>query len=252
MKFITIFIVLSGIFCVIFAADDRGENIPDTFVDVTEVVPYVLLEIRYATPHNFAGTPIDGYDAPKCYLTIEAAEALRNVQIELMSLGLSLKIYDGYRPQRAVDHFVRWAKALDDTLMKTEFYPDVEKRRLFRDGYIASQSGHSLGSTVDLTIVAMPPAAQPEYSPGDSLCDCRAEKSQRFPDNGLDMGTNWDCFDPLSHTANPEIGGQQRANRLLLKSLMEKYGFRNYSKEWWHFTLKDEPFPDTYFDFVVR
>lgn len=167
-------------------------------------------------------------------------------------MGLSLKIYDAYRPQRAVDHFVRWAKDLSDTLMKAAFYPDVEKSRLFAEGYIASRSGHSRGSTVDITIVPLPASPPSAYSPGDSLCDCRAQLSRRFPDNSLDMGTAWDCFDPLSHTANPEIGGQQRANRLLLKTLMEKHGFRNYEKEWWHFTLVNEPFPDTYFDFVVE
>jgi D-alanyl-D-alanine dipeptidase len=225
---------------------------PAEFVDIKSIVPDILLDLRYATSHNFVGKPIEGYRAPVCYVTRSAAEALREVQKELLSMGLSLKIYDAYRPQRAVDHFVRWANELSDTLMKAEFYPDVDKKRLFADGYIASRSGHSRGSTVDLTIVPLPAAPPATYHPGDSLCDCRAPLSQRFPDNSLDMGTGWDCFDPLSHTANPQISGQQRANRLLLKTLMEKHGFRNYEKEWWHFTLVNEPFPDTYFDFVVE
>ena len=225
---------------------------PAEFVDIQQIIPDILLDLRYATSYNFVGKPIDGYRAPVCYVTRSTAEALREVQKELALMGLSLKIYDAYRPQRAVDHFVRWAKDLSDTLMKAAFYPDVDKSRLFAEGYIASRSGHSRGSTVDITIVPLPASPPSAYSPGDSLCDCRAQLSRRFPDNSLDMGTAWDCFDPLSHTANPEIGGQQRANRLLLKTLMEKHGFRNYEKEWWHFTLVNEPFPDTYFDFVVE
>lgn len=225
---------------------------PAEFVDIQQIIPDILIDLRYATSYNFVGKPIDGYRAPVCYVTRSTAEALREVQKELAPMGLSLKIYDAYRPQRAVDHFVRWAKDLSDTLMKAAFYPDVEKSRLFAEGYIASRSGHSRGSTVDITIVPLPASPPSAYSPGDSLCDCRAQLSRRFPDNSLDMGTAWDCFDPLSHTANPEIGGQQRANRLLLKTLMEKHGFRNYEKEWWHFTLVNEPFPDTYFDFVVE
>jgi D-alanyl-D-alanine dipeptidase len=225
---------------------------PAEFVDIQQIIPDILLDLRYATSYNFVGKPIDGYRAPVCYVTRSTAEALREVQKELAPMGLSLKIYDAYRPQRAVDHFVRWAKDLSDTLMKAAFYPDVDKSRLFAEGYIASRSGHSRGSTVDITIVPLPASPPSAYSPGDSLCDCRAQLSRRFPDNSLDMGTAWDCFDPLSHTANPEIDGQQRANRLLLKTLMEKHGFRNYEKEWWHFTLVNEPFPDTYFDFVVE
>ena len=225
---------------------------PAEFVDIQQIIPNILIDLRYATFYNFVGKPIDGYRAPVCYVTRSTAEALREVQKELAPMGLSLKIYDAYRPQRAVDHFVRWAKDLSDTLMKAAFYPDVDKSRLFAEGYIASRSGHSRGSTVDITIVPLPASPPSAYSPGDSLCDCRAQLSRRFPDNSLDMGTAWDCFDPLSHTANPEIDGQQRANRLLLKTLMEKHGFRNYEKEWWHFTLVNEPFPDTYFDFVVE
>jgi D-alanyl-D-alanine dipeptidase len=225
---------------------------PAEFVDIKLVVPDIILDIRYATSHNFVGKPIDGYRAPVCYMTRNAAIALREVQKELIPMGLSLKIYDAYRPQRAVNHFVRWAKNLSDTTMKAEFYPGVDKRLLFTEGYIASRSGHSRGSTVDITIVPLPAAPPATYHQGDSLCDCRVQLAQRFPDNSLDMGTGWDCFDPLSHTVNPNIGGQQRANRLLLKTLMEKHGFRNYEKEWWHFTLINEPFPNTYFDFVVE
>jgi D-alanyl-D-alanine dipeptidase len=174
------------------------------------------------------------------------------VQKDLEPYSLSLKIYDCYRPQRAVNHFVRWATEIENTKTKKEFYPTVDKRNLFKDGYIDSKSGHSRGSTVDLTIVPSPVPIQPQYSPGQKLYECYLPAAKRFPDNSIDMGTGFDCFDELSHTANTNIGRQQKINRLLLKSLMEKHGFRNYDKEWWHFTLKNEPFPDTYFDFVIE
>jgi D-alanyl-D-alanine dipeptidase len=164
---------------------------------------------------------------------------------------MSLKIYDCYRPQRAVDHFVRWAKDIGDMRMKAEFYPDVDKKVLFKDGYIAEKSGHSRGSTVDLTIVRLPVPKQAEYTPGQPLKDCRLPEGKRFKDNGIDMGSGFDCFDPLSHTANPKAGSEQQKNRLLLKSIMEKNGFKNYENEWWHYTLKDEPFPKRYFDFPI-
>ena len=164
-------------------------------------------------------------------MTQETAQALKRIQSELSSFGLGLKIYDSYRPQRAVDHFVRWSKDTKDTEKKDEYYPHIEKESLFRDGYIASKSGHSRGSTVDLTIVSI-----------------------HQPDAGreIDMGSPFDFFDPKSWTKNPDISSHQRAGRLLLKTMMEKHGFLPYEKEWWHFTLGDEPYPNTYFDFPVE
>lgn len=246
MIFLAMVILLS------IARADNPAGMPAGFVDVQDVVPYVLVEMRYATPHNFVGSVIEGYEVPRCLLTREAAIALADVQDTLLRMGLCLKIYDAYRPQRAVDHFSRWAKALSDTAMKREFYPTIPKKRLFRDGYIASRSGHSRGSTLDLTIVPLPLREQPLFAPGDTLCECYLPAEGRFPDNSLDMGTGYDCFHERSHTANPDIDGQQRANRLLLKTLMEAHGFRNYSKEWWHYTLANEPYPDTYFDFSIN
>ena len=225
---------------------------PADIVDIERAVPGVVLDIRYHGPHNFVGAPIDGYQAPKCFLTRNAAEALAKVQGELKNFSLSLKIYDCYRPQRAVNHFVRWAKDINDIKTKEEFYPTVDKRYLFRDGYIAARSGHSRGSTVDLTIVPIPTPRQEPYSPGQSLTACFAPSDQRFRDNSIDMGTGFDCFHELSHPGNLKVGGQQRIHRLLLKTLMDKYGFKNYDKEWWHFTLRDEPYPNTYFDFPVK
>ena len=161
----------------------------------------------------------------------------------LLSKGYSLKVYDCYRPQRAVDHFVAWAKDLDDERMKDEFYPRVEKNRLFEDGYIAEKSGHSRGSTVDLTLVRLPAMPTRPYRPGEPLVPCFAPKDVRFPDNSIDMGTGYDCFDTLSHTLDPRIKGEQRANRLLLKNTLEKAGFTNLPEEWWHYTLKRRDLP---------
>jgi zinc D-Ala-D-Ala dipeptidase len=226
--------------------------LPAGFVDVGQAVPSLVLDIRYSGPHNFIGERIDGYNAPKCVLTKKTAEAIGKVQEELREFSLSLKIYDCYRPQRAVNHFVEWARKVDDTKMKKEFYPAVDKRNLFKDGYIADRSGHSRGSTVDLTIVPVPVPKQEDYVPGQKLRECYLPVGQRFGDNSIDMGTGFDCFDELAHPANSRVGVAQRMNRLLLKSLMEKHGFGNYDKEWWHFTLKAEPYPDTFFDFAVE
>ncbi|MEV7406984.1 M15 family metallopeptidase [Streptomyces althioticus] len=221
------------------------------FVALHSVDPTILHEIRYVTQHNFVGERIDGYRQPLCILTRPAAEALRTAQRRLLPQGYSLKVYDCYRPQRAVDHFVRWAEDLDDQTMKAEFYPNVDKTRLFADGYIAEKSGHSRGSTVDLTLVKLPAQPTRPYRPGEPLTPCFAPKDERFPDNSLDMGTGYDCFDTLSHTLDPRITGEQRANRTLLKSTLEDLGFVNLAEEWWHYTFKPEAYPDTYFDFPV-
>ncbi len=241
-------IILSLTLPLVAAAGDSNR---DRFVDVGEYIPSVVMDIRYFGPHNFVGERIDGYNAPKCLLTREAAEALKRVQADLGKFSLSLKIYDCYRPQRAVNHFVRWAKDIGDTRTKKEFYPTVDKSRLFADGYIAERSGHSRGSTLDLTIVPVPVPEQEAYHPGRELSACFLPASDRFRDSSIDMGTGFDCFHTLAHTANKEVGPVQRANRLLLKTLMERQGFVNYDLEWWHFTLKNEPFPNTYFDFPI-
>jgi len=245
--------ILAGLALLIFLplAAFAGDDAQNRFVDVREHIPSVVMDIRYFGPHNFVGERIDGYNAPKCLLTREAADALKRVQEELGKFSLSLKIYDCYRPQRAVSHFVRWAKDIGDTRTKKEFYPTVDKSSLFAEGYIAEKSGHSRGSTLDLTIVPVPVPEQEAYSPGQKLFACFRPASERFRDNSIDMGTGFDCFHTLAHTANTSVGTAQRGNRLLLKALMEKQGFVNYDKEWWHYTLKDEPFPDTYFDFPI-
>lgn len=238
--------------CVFFAYPCNAENkVPNGFTDIKNVVPSAVLDIRYFGPHNFVGEKVDGYNAQKCYLTKNAAEALKKVQDELNVFSLSIKIYDCYRPQRAVDHFVRWAKQIDNTKTKKEFYPTVDKKNLFTDGYIAEKSSHSRGSTIDLTIVPVPVPKQEVYTPGQALFECYLPAEKRFRDNSIDMGTGFDCFHELSHPANKNVGLQQRINRMLLKTIMEKHGFKHYEQEWWHFTLRNEPFPDTYFDFPI-
>ncbi|EST37132.1 hypothetical protein N566_14635 [Streptomycetaceae bacterium MP113-05] len=224
---------------------------PDEFVSLRGVAPTVLHDIRYFTRHDFVGERVDGYRQPLCILTEDAAKALREAQRAFLRAGYTLKVYDCYRPQRAVDHFVEWANDLDDQRMKREFYPGVDKASLFEDGYIAEKSGHSRGSTVDLTLVRLPAERTRPYVPGEPLVPCYAPQEERFPDNSLDMGTGYDCFDTLSHTLDERIRGKQRVNRMRLKHGLEKAGFVNYPNEWWHYTYQPETFPEAYFDFPV-
>lgn len=221
------------------------------FVSLHDVAPSVIVEMRYTTHHNFIGRPIRGYDQPLCLLTTQAAQAVRQVQADVRAKGYTLKVYDCYRPQRAVDDFVAWGKRLSDQRMKAEFYPRVDKRLVFKEGYIARQSGHSRGSTLDLTLVRLPATRQERYRRGQRLVDCAAPKGVRFGDNSIDMGTGYDCFDPLAHPLNGRVHGVQRRNRLLLRHAMLRRGFKPLPTEWWHFTLRDEPFPDTYFNFPI-
>jgi zinc D-Ala-D-Ala dipeptidase len=199
---------------------------PAAFVDAATIVPGLIVDMRYAGAHNFVGRPIDGYQAPRCLLTRAAADALAAVARDVGSRGLVLKVYDCYRPTRAVADFVRWARNLKDQKMKAEFYPNVDKRTLFL-GYIAERSGHSRGSTMDLTLA-------------------RSDGSE------LDMGTHFDFFSPKSWTADRSISAQAHADRMLLAGAMGRHGFRGYFREWWHFTLRGEPFPHSYFNFPVK
>jgi zinc D-Ala-D-Ala dipeptidase len=224
---------------------------PEGFSSIADLDTSIELDIRYTGNNNFLGRPVAGYEGAVCILSTPAATALLQVQRSANAQGYSLKIYDCFRPQRAVDNFVRWAADADDAVMKASMYPDVPKDELFSRGYIAERSGHSRGSTVDLTLVPLG-SQQPVLDPF-APWDCRAsDEALRFPDNSVDMGTSYDCFDVLSHTEHPAVSEQAMSNRLLLKGLMESAGFENYENEWWHYTLQDEPYPDTFFDFPVR
>ncbi|MBR2676133.1 MAG: M15 family metallopeptidase [Solobacterium sp.] len=198
------------------------------FVSVSELVPDVILEIRYYSTFNFVGERIDGYEEPIALLTKEAAAALNNVSEAVQKKGYRLKIFDAYRPVRAVQHFVRWAKDPNDTRMKEYFYPQLEKDLLFEKGYILEHSGHSRGSTVDLTLY-------------DSTLG-----------RDVDMGSPFDYFGELSHPDYRGITEEQYENRMFLREAMMRHGFEPLAEEWWHFTLKPEPYPDTYFTFPVN
>jgi len=205
----------------------QNAPLPTGFVYLNAIIPDIHIDMRYYTVNNFIGTQIEGYESHNCIVSKNAAFALKNVQNELKEYGLCLNIFDAYRPQQAVDHFVRWAQDYADTLQKTEYYPNVPKNELIPE-YIASKSGHSRGSTIDLTIVSCTNLTQ------------------------LDMGGTFDFFGEQSHVNYADITFTQRSNRMLLQTLMIKHGFKPYSAEWWHFTLKDEPFSDTYFNFPVQ
>ncbi|MDH7913115.1 M15 family metallopeptidase [Winogradskyella sp. SYSU M77433] len=222
---ILFFLIASAVLTLGF---EQKQDLPEGFVYAKNIIPDLDVELRYFGSYNFVGDTIDGYNANTLIITKVTAEKLKLVQDELQTQNLCLKVYDGYRPQRAVNHFVRWAKVLDDTLMKSDFYPKVKKQNLFNSGYIASKSGHSRGSTLDLTI---------------------ADGETGEP---LDMGSPFDFFGEQSWVDYSNITEEQKQNRQLLQTVMLKHNFRNYPKEWWHFTLRWEPFPKTFFDFEVE
>jgi D-alanyl-D-alanine dipeptidase/L,D-peptidoglycan transpeptidase YkuD (ErfK/YbiS/YcfS/YnhG family) len=201
---------------------------PKGFVFMQDVIPEAVLDIRYFGTNNFMGTRADGYEAPQAILSVEAAAALKAASDDLRKKGYGLKIFDTYRPERAVQHFVRWAEDINDVQMKAQFYPDVDKAMLFKEGYIAARSGHSRGSVVDLTLIDLKNGQE------------------------VDMGSSFDRFGKVSHHGAPEITNAQTANRAILRETMEAHGFRPLKEEWWHYRLKDEPYPKTFFDFPVR
>ena len=205
-----------------FSDDSSG------FVSLSEAIPDILLDIRYYSTFNFVGERIDGYEEPAALLTREAAKALKAVSDEAAEYGFRLKIFDAYRPQKAVDHFVRWASDIPDTRMKRYFYPELSKKEIISQGYIDVSSAHSRGSTVDLT-----------------LTDMLTQKD-------LDTGGTFDFFGEKSHVDYAGISEEQHEKRMFLRAVMVKNGFCPIETEWWHFTLEKEPWPDTFFDFPVR
>lgn len=200
---------------------------PANFVYLRDAVPDIVEDVRYFCADNFVGEPIPGYEAARLLITAEAAAAMHQVQQHLQQVGLGLKVFDAYRPRRAVNFFREWSQNAQDIRKQAVYYPRLDKTSLFAAGYLVEFSSHSRGSTVDLTIIDA----------------CGAE---------LDMGTCFDYFDLSSWTASNSVNAQQRANRLLLRTVMELHHFLPVEEEWWHFTLKNEPYPHTWFDFPVR
>ena len=227
---------------VVLPTEDKSQ-----FVTITDVVPDAILEIRYYGTYNFVGARVDGYLEPTALLTKPAADSLRAVSDDLKAQGYRIKIFDAYRPQMAVDHFMRWASDLNDTLMKAYFYPEVPRDSLFELGYIAKKSGHTRGSTVDLTLFDM--ATEKEVDMGATFDWFGNESHPDFcgnPETGEYTGDN--SASPVGRSITPE----QFENRMILRRAMLRHGFKPFNEEWWHFTLKDEPFPDTYFTFPLE
>jgi D-alanyl-D-alanine dipeptidase len=246
-RIVIILLLLAGHFGNVFA-----QKLPQGFVYMEDIESTIQQDMRYATDHNFVGRSIDGYHKAECILSKPAALALAQVQQQLKMNNLSLKVYDCYRPRMAVDDFIRWSQVPVQQHMKAEFYPRIDKKHLFKLGYIAVYSGHSRGSTVDLTLVPMFGKQQQKYYPGQKLVACYAPYKLRYPDNSIDMGSGYDCLDEAANVFNPNIPQLSRDNRMLLRNIMIKYGFEPYDKEWWHFTLKNEPYKNQYFNFPVE
>lgn len=213
---------------------------PVVLVHLRDIDPSILQDIRYAGSNNFTGQPVPGYAAAECLLLRDVAEALSRVQEEFLQRKLSLKVYDCYRPRRAVRAFRDWVREpATDPLLK-RFHPNLDKGQLIGLGYIASVSRHSRGDTVDLTLVALPAERVPAFKRDATYASCTGPAEARAPDNSIDMGTSFDCFDPLSHTKAAGLAPEQERWRKLLTDAMAQHGFRNYAKEWWHFTYLPE------------
>ena len=225
--------------------------LPSGFVYLEDIDSTIVQDMRYAGAHNFVGRPIAGYEAAECVLTEKAARALAKVQAQLAPKKLSLIVWDCYRPTRATAEFVRWTKDPRDTKMKAEFYPRIDKSQIFELGYLSTRSAHSRGSTVDLGIAPLG-AKVPKFDPAAPLVSCIAGKDKRYEDGALDFGTGYDCMDELSSITHPGVSAEARKNRLMLHDLMVAAGFKPYRREWWHFELIDEPFPQQSFDFPIR
>jgi D-alanyl-D-alanine dipeptidase len=235
------------------AGEEALAALPQPLVYHRDVDSGILQDMRYAGADNFTGRPVPGYAAPECVLLREAAEALARVQQALLPRRLSLKVYDCYRPKSAVRAFVAWVKetAPADPLLK-RFHPNIQRGRLVTDGYVASVSRHSRGDTVDLTLVELPMRPMPPFKRNAAYGPCTGPAWERAPDAGVDMGTGYDCFDPRSHTAASGLTEAQVRWRRTLVEAMAREGFRNYRKEWWHFTLTTASAPRAFNVPIVR
>lgn len=212
-------------------------GLPGGFVYLRDVDPSIIQDIRYAGSNNFVGRRLAGYDAPECVVKQQVATALVKVQADLKTKGLSLKMLDCYRPARASRDMVAWANDGKETPEQKRYHPKLNKRDLFKLGYIAAYSGHSTGAAVDLTVVELSADNSAAFDPGADYADCTAPAARRAPEGSVDMGTGYDCSDARSHTASPAITAEQRKWRQTLIAAMSKQGFTNYAKEWWHFSI---------------
>ena len=224
-------------------------SLPSGFVYLKDIAPGIQQNMRYATTQNFVGRPIVGYQSGQCILTSQAARALKKAQQTAQKLGYGLKVYDCYRPQMAVNDFYRWSQNRQISRYNPQYYPRVKKSQLFNKGYIARYSGHSRGSTVDLTL--SPLKNKKRILPSQALKRCYAASPEYLNDNSIDMGTRFDCLDPSAHFHYSKQSSKQLHNKRLLRQLMRQAGFKPYHKEWWHFSLGQEPYPKRYFNFVV-
>jgi len=223
-------------------------SLPAGLVYLRDVDPSIVQDMRYAGLDNFTGRALPGYDAAECVLRREAAEALARVQRDLAAQNLGLKVYDCYRPTRAVAAFARWAQGADAGATK-RFYPALDKRRLFALGYIAAHSTHSTGIAIDLTLIKLGDPPAPAFDRNATYGPCTAPAPERAPDASIDMGTGFDCFDDKSRTASAAISPQQQRWRAMLTAAMRARGFHNYFREWWHFSFG--PRPEQAYDFVI-
>ncbi|MBV9969574.1 MAG: M15 family metallopeptidase [Xanthobacteraceae bacterium] len=224
-------------------------TLPDNLVYLRDVDPTIVQDIRYASSNNFVGRPLDGYEAAECILRRDVATALAQVQKDLVASGLGLKVYDCYRPTRAVRTMALWANDGRPGGATKRFYPKLQKSTLFGSGYIASRSAHSSGTAIDLTLVDRPAAQVAPFDPAASYAACTGPVEARSPDNSLDMGTGYDCFDATSSTWSGGISAEQHRRRVDLVSAMRRRGFSNYHREWWHFTFGA---PSAYYDVPIR
>jgi len=243
-------IAAASLLCFRFSAAAQAA-LPDGFVYLSDIDPGIIQDIRYYGSHNFVGRRIDGYNAPECILTKQAALALSKVQAALRADNLCLIVWDCYRPARAVADFLRWSKNPSEKGLKAEFFPNTDKASLFASGYIAARSAHSRGSAVDLGL-APKDASPAAFDPAASLAPCTAPKNKRFQDGALDMGTGYDCLDSSANIGNAKLHHEAEKNRTRLSKAMMAAGFKPYEKEWWHFELRNEPFRGRSFDFPVE
>ena len=231
-------------------AKTQTTSLPTGFTYLRDVAPTILQDMRYASANNFTGKILPGYLAGECVLRQEVARALLQVQTAVEKNGYSLKVYDCYRPHRAVRAFALWARDHKHHSTK-DYYPRIAKTTLFKRGYIAKRSTHSRGSTIDLTLVKLPAVPQPPFDPSTRRKACN-DPGREHLDNSLDMGTAFDCFDVMSHTNHRAITGPARANRHRLRNAMKLLGFANYRKEWWHYSYEKRRYPKTSHDFVIQ